>query len=873
MRIAVDLQACQTPDSRQRGIGRYSLELAKAIVRNRGTHEVRFLVNRAFDEHVAGLSAEFAKLDPGLAFEAYDLAPLAGTHGVERRRVQRVNDAIINWRYACTGADAVHVSSVFEGWLTGAAHVTARPADVVGALMSATLYDLIPLLFSDIYLAPEVRGDYFAKLGVFQQLDLVLAISESARQDAIHHLALRPERVVNIRAATSDAFHRYSPTDDEVREVLDRHGLGRRFVLYTGGIDYRKNIELLLEAYAGLPPPLRADVQLAIVCSVLPEQREDLLRRCARLGIASGRVVLTGFVSDADLNLLYNTCELFVFPSLYEGFGLPVLEAMTCGACVIAADASSMPEIVGRRDVLFDPRDPRAIADMMAGLLGAPQRRRELADCNVRRAREFSWDRCGREAVAALEDAHARRDASRVAACARRVSRVAVLSPLPPQRSGIASYSAALLPHWSRHWDIDLVVDGYAASLEGIPGAYTMVDLATFRRNAPRYDGILYHLGNSEFHAAMLDELPRHPGVVVMHDFFLSGLLHWLDATGRRPGMFARELVRSHGPSAQADLAGVARGEAPLHDIIYRYPASRSVFEHAQGVIFHSPYAQREFASAFPDLAAVPTCVVPHFALPAYPEPGERAAARAALGLAPDERLVCAFGFLAETKLNHALLDAFASAPLADDRRVRVAFVGELPRGEYRKRILRQIAGHPLRDRISITGYVDEATYRRYQAATDVAVSLRALSRGETSGALQKNLAAGCATVVSEYATMRDVPDSVARKVPPGDPRALSAALQSLLADDALRHSLGEAARRYAEQELHPARIAQQYALWFDELRARDAARSARHLVREVGRRIAEGQLDGAVAAAAGDAIAAGLTLHPAAGRWLSRSG
>ena len=393
MKIAIDLQACQTPDSGQRGIGRYSLELAKAIVRNRGPHQVHVLLNQVYSNGER-LREELA-LAGEHSLETYRLLPLADVKGEQRRNRQLVNDRILNWRYARAQPDVLHISSVFEGFTHGDAHVTARVTGIPAKVRSATLYDVIPLLFADKYLSDDVRPLYFERLAIFPKLDLILSLSESARQDAIRHLDIPSESVTTIGAAVSPVFRRLQNVDPtDAGAAWARHGIGGRFILYTGGIDYRKNFDFLLHAYAALPQDVRSGVQLVMVCAITPGQKTQLLRRAAALGVED-RLVLPGYVSDEELNLLYNTCELFVFPSLYEGFGLPVLEAMSCGACVLASDVSSMPEILDMPDLLFDPNDAPALTQLMLDLLLAPDRRRAIGDANLIRSRQFSWDRVG----------------------------------------------------------------------------------------------------------------------------------------------------------------------------------------------------------------------------------------------------------------------------------------------------------------------------------------------------------------------------------------------------------------------------------------------------------------------------------------------
>ncbi len=867
MKIAIDLQACQTPESAQRGIGRYSMELAKAIARNRGPHSVHCLLNQAFTTNLEAFEDEL-RLSGDVTFEQYRLLSLDEARGEHRLKLQRINDEILNWRYACSGADALHISSMFEGWLSGDAHVTARIADVPVRARSATLYDLIPLLFADKYLPSSIRQFYLAKLGLFQQLDLVFAISESSRQDAIRHLNILPERIINIRAAASATFRRLESIEPaRARETLARYGLGPRFILYTGGIDFRKNIDALLVAYAALPAEITRDIRLAIVCAVTSDQRLALLQRVETLGIM-GATVFTGYIPDDDLNLLYNVCELFVFPSLYEGFGLPLLEAMTCGACIIASNTSSMPEIVGSPEVLFDPHDSAALTRMMRDLLMAPDRRRQMGASNHRRSREFSWDDVARRFIGALEESTARRRHAPVGVASGRRPKVALVTPLPPQRSGIADYSASMLPYWSRYFELDLVADGYTPELDKTLGSYRVVSMPEFGQRSRHYDYILYHFGNSEVHSGMYDLLRRYPGIVVMHDFFLSHLVHGMDGTGGKTGIFDRELTAAHGEKAAHDIEAVARGQLQWNDLLYRYPVSRKVIQHARGVIFHSQYAADLLLDAYPDLSSVPTCIVPQACAVSF-DPAERQSARAALDLGSDDLLVCAIGFLGEIKENELLLHALSSPRLSDDRRIRVAFVGALEVDPHRTRINALIARHPMRERIEVTGYIDEMRYRHYLLACDIGVSLRTKSRGETSAAMQKQLAVGCATIVSDYAAMRELPDEIVCKVPSSDAEALVRALKALCDDSTLRARLGAAARRWAVEWCHPAHVAEQYSSAIASLSMLDRARSAAGLVKKIGALVAEDQLAQEISLPAGKAIAEGLSLHPASGRWL----
>ena len=826
MKIAIDLQACQTPGSRRRGIGRYSLELAKAILRNRQAHHVHLLLNHAFREHDDTLKAELGD-GSGVSFETYRLLPVAGVPSDGRRAVQRINDEILGWRYACCGADVLHVSSVFEAWAAPGAHVDTRIADVPGALRSATMYDLIPLLFADAYLAAASRVEYIAMLGVFQQMDLILAISESARRDAIGKLDILPERIVSIGAAVSGAFGRIESIEaDRLRVTLRRHRIGSRFILYTGAADPRKNVDFLLRAYAALPAQLRAEVQLAIVSGLHEPERQALARRAAELGIEND-VALIGYIPDDDLNLLYNTCDLFVLPSLYEGFGLPLLEAMTCGACVIASNTSSLPEIVGRTDVLFDPTEHATLTRMMRDLLDAPERRRELGAANLVRSRRFSWDNVARAALEALEEASRRKGAATVFAAPRLGTPparpgIALFAPLPPQRSVAADYAASMLPLLARHFDVELVVPEYTPALDEVAGRFAVLDVPELRRRAAGFDAFVHQLAGTEPDAGAPALLTEFRGIVVMDD------------------------VRSC------------------------LPELREAVAHAHGIIVHSRAGQELLASEPATIADIPLRVVPRAAF-ARDVTADRRRARAALRIGNDELLVGMFGELSDAAQFLTLLEALeGGAPAKDARRLHVAYAGDLLRGPDYDSISAAIARHPMRDRIRVTGPLDLQARADFLAATDIVVTLAPPSGSEASAALQRLLAAGCATIVADAPGSLDMPGDVAFRVGASDVDALGRALRLLVDDAALRSRLGDTASHWVREHLHPARVAEQFADAIAALAALDRARCAAGLTRRVGGLVAGSGLPQEVLRQAEEAIAAGIELHPASGRRLA---
>ena len=177
----------------------------------------------------------------------------------------------------------------------------------------------------------------------------------------------------------------------------------------SDAFEFRKNIEGLIAGFGRLPATLRAQHQLVIVCALKPGQSELLRSEADRAGLGPDELVLTGRVSDSDLGALYRACTLFVFPSFYEGFGLPMLEAMSCGAPVAASATTTAPEVLGDLEGTFEPHDPDSIASCLAGILSSPNALDRLRARSRRRVAEYTWKRVAEQSIEAYERAVASR--------------------------------------------------------------------------------------------------------------------------------------------------------------------------------------------------------------------------------------------------------------------------------------------------------------------------------------------------------------------------------------------------------------------------------------------------------------------------------
>lgn len=414
MRLLVDLQGCQN-GSRHRGIGRYSLSLVKALARNAGAHEVYVLLNGLFEDTVEPLRRELqALIDPAriLVFDAPSpVDELRPENAWRQRAAELLRERFI----ADFDPDALLVSSMVEGSMDN----TVASVGWVGGrtVVGAVLYDLIPLLDPERYIGwAPARKWYFNKMDSMRRADLLLAISASAAQEAITALGIDAERVTNISTAADEFFEDRTVAPSALAACQRKFGIQRSYLMHSGNVEPRKNFQGLMKAYAALPADLRRAYQLVLVGKYSPDARAELLALSATLDLQPHDVVLTGHVSDDDLVALYAGCHLFVFPSLHEGFGLPVLEAMHFGVPAIGSNTTSVPEVIGRSDATFDPVSTTAITALMERALTDPTFYGSLKAHARRHARTFTWDDCARRAFAAFEQAQSRRATSAGAA-------------------------------------------------------------------------------------------------------------------------------------------------------------------------------------------------------------------------------------------------------------------------------------------------------------------------------------------------------------------------------------------------------------------------------------------------------------------------
>ncbi len=224
--------------------------------------------------------------------------------------------------------------------------------------------------------------------------DAVIAVSEHTKGDAVRTYGMDEAKIAVIYEGVSERFHRRAP--DAIAAVRQKYSLPDRFILSVGTIEPRKNLTSLLEAYHALRNE-ESEYRLVLV-GKKGWLYTGFFRRIHELGLED-EIVFPGFVPDEDLPAIYSAADLFVFPSLYEGFGLPVLEALACGTPVIASNASSVPEVAGDSALLVDPSSVEALVHDMRAVLNNTELRQDLQARGPKQAAKFSWQRAARETL------------------------------------------------------------------------------------------------------------------------------------------------------------------------------------------------------------------------------------------------------------------------------------------------------------------------------------------------------------------------------------------------------------------------------------------------------------------------------------------
>jgi glycosyltransferase involved in cell wall biosynthesis len=793
----------------RRGMGRYTQQQLRAVLALDRENEYVLLCG-------PGAGSDTSQIDPAiLAAPNTELRHLPSStqraHDDDRATTLERAEAFQAW-VATLGLDVFHATAPF---------LSAEPflSTFDACPMVATLYDLIPLHYPGHYLATAADRDaYLFALSLVRRATGIIAISDATRRDAALHLGINASEVEIAYPIVDACFH--PMTAEEVGQTLApltaRARIPERFAMTVSFPHHSKNLETLLHAYSLLAPEIRLQLPLVVCCLLDPKGARPVWDMADRLGIADD-LVLTGLVTDDELAALYNQATFLVHPSRYEGFGLPVAEAMRCGTPVITTTSSSLPEVGGDAAILVDPDDVDGMAAAMGEVLMDEDRRLGMSARGAIHSQRFGAEQLGRATLAAYQRAEPGPGRARTGPPR---PRVAMWTPLPPIESGVADTVAELLDSLAEPCDVEVFVDDGVVPPPALLGRQPVHHFSAFARREEHdgFDAVVYQMGASVLHLYIYGPLQHHPGITVLHDLPWSYVLY-ADANRRdRPEEFRAELAELEGEGAAAELA-ILEGEAAADgreladtaalDFWARHPMLGRMVESSTATIVHAESGAAEVAARYPGASVTAVRLGVGDPYEGWPDP---ASARKELGLDPSTFCIGVFGIVHPSKRIEACIRALPDV-VADDRDVLLLVVGRVLDPTYEHQLRRLAASLGVTNQVRFTGPVTFEEFLAFQIASDVVVNLRSPMVKQWSGTLMRGLAAAKPVVISDVPYWRSLPDDVCPRVTTGagEVAELVEVLRSLRADDDRRAALSSRARAYFDENGTVARMAAGY--------------------------------------------------------------
>lgn len=418
-----------------------------------------------------------------------------------------------------------------------------------------TVYDVIPYIMRDRYLAADADFKWYMKnVDMIRWTDRQLAISVSAKEDMVNYLGFDESKIDVIYGGVSDRYRVLKITSGQKKALFDKFAVNSEFLLGCVSADQRKNTDGLIKAYAAMPKELRDRYQLVIAGRLPPHDDGASFKRLIKELGMEGRVILTDYVTDEELIMFYNLAKLMVFPSLYEGFGLPLIESWACGTPVLASNNSSLGELAGDTGLTFDPNDCQ---DMTRGLVKALTSvdLEEKLRLGQAKLPLFTWERVAQLSMDAITLAYQEKQE-------------ALAARAKPSLAAVFFNSGDLTENWrgtlsklARHFSISVFIDG------GEGGATTVwdqkiavADTKAFIKQAVGFDHIVY-FADEQTDERALKLMRAHPGSWLLMDEDMDALALMMAGLNKSDHVYSglAEKMRRYFTDEQKPLAGLAQ--------------------------------------------------------------------------------------------------------------------------------------------------------------------------------------------------------------------------------------------------------------------------------------------------------------------------
>jgi len=794
MNIAFDATAILGPMSKNRGIGNYALSQFRAMLE--ADQDNHFFLLNFFEEFT--FFSDYPSKN--------NLKEFYFDCGIDRFLISNpeygdlIGDIIKKFNER-NNIDIFYITSPFDSHI-----ITYKKDWFEGVKVVATVYDIIPYVMKDVYLSDKITYKWYMECAeTLQWMDKLLVISGCVKDDLNKYMGINKSKIEVIYGAVHDRYMKIEIDEERKGELLNRYGITDSFIMCTGGDDDRKNMKGLIEAYAKMPEYLKERYQLAIVCKLSHHAVQIYSDVIAKNGV-SGRVILTNFVTDEELVLLYNLASLMAFPSKYEGFGMPVVEAFACGTPVLTSNNSSLGEIAKGAAVLVDPFSTK---DITKGLVYALTEA-DLSQ-NIEKGYEklaiFQWSNVADITLRAINQLEIKK-----IIIAEEKKLIAFFTPLPPLESGISDYSVDILHNLSQYVDIDVYIDDQYKPECSFNDNIHVYNHKLFSSKSRKYFDIIYQIGNSFFHTYMYPYIKKYKGTVVLHDYNMHSVAQAEALYRQKNNMklykeylledFSDDVVKTYLDDLKAGKTQVKVNEMEINGFITNY---------AKKIIVHSDEAKEKLLKI--NIARNVRTIRHYAKISSLPD---SVAAKKKYGYAKDDIILSSFGHVHDTKRVIPILNAFNQLCKKYDN-VRYLFVGKLA-DQLTNIFKKYIDENNLENKVTVTGYIDLPTFEDYIDLSDICFNLRHPYNGETSGSLMRILSKGKSVVVNDIGSFGEIPDDCCVKLPNvssmtqiSEIDAIYEAMELLVSKPEKRWHLAESARKYAEEHLDINIIAKQY--------------------------------------------------------------
>ncbi|WP_282939479.1 glycosyltransferase [Paenibacillus sp. RC67] len=769
MRILIDIQTLYTPE-KNRGIGIYTYNWIKDFIKQDNSHRY-YLLRKKNNKWEFSFVTQYIDFDKRIQEDHnWEIGELEDF--VEKKHI-----------------DIIHFTSplMFD--------IEVPKIENSKVKISYLVYDLIPLVMQEQYYAKwpqHIQNLYNSRCELIAKADMVLTISEASKNDLLKFYPMDSSKIHVIYASTNENLYHPGKSGSENTIINEELGLSSPFIYSLTGYDPRKNNKGLINAFSKVVKEL-PNIKLVISGIKQETEKAELTSYARENGISDKQILFLGFVSDDCLVSLYKECELFVFPSLYEGFGLPVLEAMRCGAPVITTKSSSIPEVTNNAAILVDVNNDEMLAEAIISILTNKQLSEELKIKSIKQAEKFSWDHSTQLSLHAFQMLASTSLLNLELNSEKPV--MAYFSPLNPQSSGISDYSEELLTKLKDYFDIKIFVNGYIPENSFIKDNFVVLDYKDHFNELEQIKIRVYHMGNNELHSWIYDAIINYPGSVVLHDLNLYGFyIYTKYLRGDKTG-FVNELAYSHGQK------GLHAGEQLLTMNTYpndqEFPMFKKVVEISNQVIVHSKWVKDkiEIESDFQgSIVTIPSGILVNESSLTKVE------LKKSLQMDLNKISIGVFGNVIPNKRIDVILRVISEL-IKTNTNIELNIIGHC-NSEMKEHIMKNLKKMNINNYVKIIPGPSLEIFKKYIEASDLCINLRWPTFGETSATLVRSLGYGVPCIVSNVGSYMEYPDSCVWKVDVDEyeEELLLAYLMEIVNNPMLRNEMGAFGELYMKE-------------------------------------------------------------------------